>query len=167
MSHTSINSRSITSNNVINSMSVIESINLMDEAHMNITNLIDRLDSRDDNTNSATISAIDVMEGLLGQFSNRQFEIQQEMSTLLQSSKHGALSHEQLATYFSNEQLRSNYIINILDGLKSQLESFHVLIYSTLLNDVNINDEVVDVANTMNKKLSLIMKSIDSLGYIF
>lgn len=139
--------------------SVIESINLMDEAHTNITNLLEQLDVGD-NTNSETINVIGGMDGLLGTFSIRSFEMQQEMNRLLESSKSGALSHNMLADYFSKEQVRSNYLLNILGGLRDQIEGFHNFFHTIIPNDDD------DQSMSVSEKINLMLMSVESLGRI-
>lgn len=139
--------------------SVIESINLMDEAHTNITNLLEQLDVGD-NTNSETINVIGGMDGLLGTFSIRSFEMQQEMNRLLESSKSGALSHNMLADYFSKEQVRSNYLLNILGSLRDQIEGFHNFFHTIIPNDDD------DQSMSVSEKINLMLMSVESLGRI-
>lgn len=139
--------------------SLIESINLMDEAHTNITNLIEQLDVGD-NTSSETINVIGGMDGLLGTFSIRSFEMQQEMNRLLESSKSGALSHNMLADYFSKEQVRSSYLLNILGSLRDQIEGFHNFFHSIIPNDDD------DQSMSVSEKINLMLMSVESLGRI-
>jgi hypothetical protein len=139
--------------------SLIESINLMDEAHTNITNLLEQLDVGD-NTNSETINVIGGMDGLLGTFSIRSFEMQQEMNRLLESSKSGALSHNMLADYFSKEQVRSIYLLNILGSLRDQIEGFHNFFHSIIPNDDD------DQSMSVSEKINLMLMSVESLGRI-
>lgn len=139
--------------------SVIESINLMDEAHTNITNLLEQLDVGD-NTNSETINVIGGMDGLLGTISIRSFEMQQEMNRLLESSKSGALSHNMLADYFSKEQVRSNYLLNILGSLRDQIEGFHNFFHTIIPNDDD------DQSMSVSEKINLMLMSVESLGRI-
>lgn len=138
--------------------SLIESINLMDEAHTNITNLLEQLDVGD-NTKE-TINVIGGMDGLLGTFSIRSFEMQQEMNRLLESSKSGALSHNMLADYFSKEQVRSNYLLNILGSLRDQIEGFHNFFHSIIPNDDD------DQSMSVSEKINLMLMSVESLGRI-
>lgn len=139
--------------------SLIESINLMDEAHTNITNLLEQLDVGD-NTSSETINVIGGMDGLLGTFSIRSFEMQQEMNRLLESSKSGALSHNMLADYFLKEKVRSCYLLNILGSLRDQIEGFHNFFHSIIPNDDD------DQSMSVSEKINLMLMSVESLGRI-
>ena len=139
--------------------SLIESINLMDEAHTNITNLLEQLDVGD-NTSSETINVIGGMDGLLGTFSIRSFEMQQEMNRLLESSKSGVLSHNMLADYFLKEQVRSCYLLNILGSLRDQIEGFHNFFHSIIPNDDD------DQSMSVSEKINLMLMSVESLGRI-
>jgi predicted nucleic acid-binding Zn-ribbon protein len=142
---------------------VFQHIDNLENSQNQLTRLIEQLDRETRQTQNAEVNElITGMESSLGQFSDNHFELQREIEELLENSRRGALSHEKLAEMVNAEQVRSSYLSNIVNSLKSQVENlFSKLITAT--NDDEISDpgEIVEhVSNNVN----LLWKSVDSLS---
>jgi predicted nucleic acid-binding Zn-ribbon protein len=142
---------------------VFQHIDSLENSQNQLTRLIDQLDRETRHTQNAEVNElITGMESSLGQFSDNHFELQREIEELLENSRRGALSHEKLAEMVNAEQVRTSYLSNIVNSLKSQVENlFNKLLTATNDEDISDPGEIVEhVSNNVN----LLWKSVDSLS---
>lgn len=144
--------------------SIFRNIDSLEESQSNITKLLDQLD-RDTRQidNSEVGFLLTGMEEKLGQFSDNHYELQREIEELLESSRRGVLSHEKLTDMVNAEQVRTQYLANIVNSLKTQIEG----LFTKLVTTVDEADESVDTSEIVEQvsgNVNLLWKSVDSLS---
>ena len=78
--------------------SFMENIDSIEKSQQNIRRLLDKLienAAKADNSNEVNY-LLNTMDSLIGQFSDNQTELHSEITAILNSSKQGLLTHEQL-----------------------------------------------------------------------
>ena len=127
-------------------ISVTDNMSLMEDAQFHISELLERLEIGNNGGEAAEATGvINSMESMLGSFSENILGMQQEMQDLLESSRHGMLTHERLSDMISTEQVRTNFLVNILGSLKMQIEG----LFMALQED---NDDDPDGLGPLSRK---------------
>lgn len=138
----------------------------IEESQIQISKLIERLhkDSLLERHSDEVSNLITGMESILGHFSNNQYELQNEIEEILESSRRGALTHEKLVEMIQAEQVRSKYLSSIVGSLKDQIENLYVVL--TTASNESEDGEPIDVLDMVSNNVSLLWKSVDSLSKI-
>ena len=68
-------------------------------------------------------------------FLDHQSELQAEMHLVLDNSRMDMLTHQELLSLLSGEQMRSKFLSKIFGGFKSQLEKLFYVIKGKIDND--------------------------------
>lgn len=136
----------------------------LEEAHSHIASLLEKLDagSLGDEHNEVGNMMV-TMEGMLGQFSENQYELQHEINDILESSRHGLLTHDKLSEMITMEQTRTHYLANIVGSLRFQIEKLYRVLSETA------NNPDLDPAEALEKAasdISMMMHSVDSLSKV-
>lgn len=145
---------------------IFRHIDAVEESHGQLTKLIDRLDQDTRAMESSEVhQLISGMEGMLGQVTDNHYEMQREIEELLESSRRGVLSHDKLTEMVGAEQVRTQYLVNIVSSLKTQIEGlFNKLITAT--DDEEVSKEPAEIVEQVSDNMNLLWKSVDSLSKI-
>jgi len=108
------------------------------ESKANMLSLLNMLDEKKNEVdNSIVKSLMESMGEMLEGFSGNQIELQAEMHNLLEGSRLDMLTHEELLNLICGEQLRTNFLVNIFNGFKNQLENLFYAVQGKIENDDN------------------------------
>lgn len=158
-------------------VSVSDNMSLMEDAQLHIAELLDKLESSNMSSEAAEASyMINSMESMLGTFSDNMLGMQNEMSDILESSRKGQLTHEKLTEMLGAEQIRTNFVVNIVSSLKVQIESLFSALqemedengFSRATSRHSARPPTSDQSLTsiMSRKMNLMLKSVDSLSQL-
>jgi predicted nucleic acid-binding Zn-ribbon protein len=143
--------------------SIFRNIDSLEESHVNISKLIDQLEIESRQDNGEVHQLITGMDSMLNQVGDNHFELQREIEELLESSRRGALSHEKLADMIHAEQVRSNYLTNIVSSLKSQIEGLFTKLVVVTEDEDSVSNPG-EIVEQVSDNVNLLWKSVDSLS---
>lgn len=104
------------------------------------------------------------MEGLIGQFSDNHHDLHHEIQEIMESSRMGLLTHEKLVEMVSAEQIRSQYLSNIVGSLRDQIENLFTTIMSSAEEQDNGDPE--ELLDKVSSNVNLMWKSVESMSKV-
>eukprot|EP01038_Epipyxis_sp_PR26KG_P009642 gene9642-12981_t len=142
--------------------SFLKNINLFEESQTHITSLLDKLDEEETNEGASNMKFLmNAMDSMIDHFSDSQHELVQEMNSILENSRHGLLTYDQLSNMITGEQLRTEFLMKMASSFHHQILSLQDYLTEKLNLDCDITgDELSDVVGNMN----VLKKTAESLS---
>jgi hypothetical protein len=137
----------------------------LEESLQNTTKLLESLDKNNRFEDVGEYNyLLTGMEGLIGQFSENHYELHHEIKEIMESSRMGLLTHEKLVEMVTAEQLRSQYLSNIVGSLKDQIENLFTTILSAV--DTRNGGDPEDLIDKVSNNVNLMWKSVESMSKV-
>lgn len=137
----------------------------MEESQEHIAQLLMSLDA--DNNLETTDNFGYLMRGMddiLEHFHDNHGQLHEEISEILESSRHGLLTHEQLSELFANEQMRSAYVLNVVSGIQEHMGEFFQSVQERKTVGVGEEDPLEEEALQMG--MDYMKTSIETIGKV-
>jgi hypothetical protein len=142
--------------------SIFQNLDSLEETQDHISRLIEQLDRESHHDHGDVNQLMSGMDAMLSHVGDNHFELQREIEELLESSRKGALSHEKLTEMVNSEQVRSQYLSNIVSSLKSQIEGLFTKLVTAAEQD--IESEPGEIVEQVSSNVNLLWKSVESLS---